>query len=347
MISECQAAREFVARAAVKCYYTGMNRLFYGDSFDPWRNLAAEEAMFDEPGEGMTLYLWQNANTVVIGRNQNAWRECRVSLLEEEGGKLARRTTGGGAVYHDLGNLNFTFVCSRERYDLARQTGVILEAARMLGVPARFTGRNDLVTEDGAKFSGNAFRFTKTSAMQHGTLLVCVEMDRLARYLAPSPEKLRAKGVESVRARVRNLAEYGANITVDAVRQAVAEAFCQAYGTYETHVLDCLDQEKIAKLYERNASWNWRLGATPQFDISLETRFPWGSVELFLDVEAGAVRRAAVYSDAMDEAFIARIAPALTGARLEGGALAERVRALSDNMELMEDIGAWLLEKSF
>ena len=338
----------FIARLAAGWYDARMNRLFEGDSYDPWRNLAAEEAMFDEPGAGMTLYLWQNANTVVIGRNQNAWRECRASLLEEEGGKLARRTTGGGAVYHDLGNLNFTFVCERERYDLARQMGVILDAVRALGVPARFTGRNDLVTEEGTKFSGNAFRFTKTSAMQHGTLLVCVEMDKLARYLAPSPEKLRAKGVESVRARVQNLADYGAHITVSAVRRAVSEAFCGCYGAYETRAVADLDQAKIAKLYERNASWEWRLGATPQFDLSLETRFPWGSIELFLDVEAGAVRRAAAYSDAMDEAFIARIAPALIGARLEGGALAARLRTLeTENMELAADIGTWLSGKSF
>lgn len=304
--------------------------------------------MFDEPGAGMTLYLWQNANTVVIGRNQNAWRECRAALLGEEGGKLARRTTGGGAVYHDLGNLNFTFVCEKDAYDLARQTSVILEAARALGVPARFTGRNDIVTEDGAKFSGNAFRFTKASAMQHGTLLINVEMDKLARYLAPSPEKLRAKGVESVRARVKNLSEYGAHITVDSMREAVSAAFLREYGPYETLAVKDLDEAKIQRLSERNASWEWRLGATPQFDISLETRFPWGSLELFFDVEAGRIRRSAVYSDAMDEAFIALIAPVLTGARLDGSALAKRIKTIENqNMELAADIGDWFSKKSF
>ncbi|HWQ58414.1 MAG TPA: lipoate--protein ligase, partial [Clostridia bacterium] len=324
------------------------NSFYLGDSFDPWRNLAAEEIMFDDPGEGMTLYLWQNANTVVIGRNQNAWRECRAQLLEEEGGRLARRTTGGGAVYHDLGNLNFTFACGRGLYDLARQTSVILEAVRALGVDAGFSGRNDLITADGAKFSGNAFRFSKTSALQHGTLLVAVEMERLARYLAPSPEKLRAKGVESVRARVKNLSEYGAHIKIDSVRDAVVRAFEAEYGPYEARAVRGLDEKKLASLTARNASWAWRMGATPQFDVCIETRFAWGSLEVQLCVEGGAVAHASVYSDAMDEAFVRLIAPALEGVRLEGAALAGRIQKFnSENMELAADIAAWLSSKTF
>lgn len=347
-MATCQVSNCTLARKCAVCYTALMNALYFSDSFDPWRNLAVEEIMFDAPGPGMTLYLWQNANTVVIGRNQNAWKECRAALLEEEGGKLARRTTGGGAVYHDLGNLNFSFACKREIYDFARQTSVILRAVRRLGVDAGFSGRNDLVTCDGAKFSGNAFRFTRTSALQHGTVLVDVEMGRLARYLAPSREKLRSKGVESVRARVKNLSEYGTHIKIESVREAVAEAFLEEYGAYETRALKELDGEKLARLYDRNASWEWRMGATPQFDIALETRFAWGSLELQLTVESGFVAAAEVYSDAMDEAFIRSIAPALAGARLEGGALAEEIKKIEcENFEVAADIQAWLSSKTF
>ena len=317
-----------------------MNMLFYGDSHDPWRNLAAEEVLFDAPGAGMTLFLWQNANTVVIGRHQNAWRECRASLLEAEHGKLARRTTGGGAVYHDLGNLNFTFVCPREQYDLARQTGVILEAVRGLGVDAAFTGRNDIVTAGGAKFSGNAFRFSKAAAMQHGTLLVSADMEKLSRYLAPSPEKLRAKGVASVRARVANLCEFGAHIDVSSVREAVRTAFLAEYGAYELREVQSLDPAKLGALYERNASWAWRMGAAPAFDVSFETRFAWGGVELMLSLRHGTVEHATCFTDAMDADLGQRVAGLLVGSVYEPAALAQRL--VDSDIPEDRDIAAWL-----
>ena len=177
-----------------------MNRLLFGTSFNPWHNLAVEEVLFGACQPGMALYLWQNRNTVVIGRNQNAWRECRMELLEADGGRLARRTTGGGAVYHDLGNLNFTFVTERAAYDLPRQLSVILSAARALGVPADFTGRNDLVTATGAKFSGNAFCFKKTGAFHHGTILIGVDKEKIVhkRDELTAIDSLKLDGIDTV-----------------------------------------------------------------------------------------------------------------------------------------------------
>ena len=136
-----------------------MNTMIRTANTDPWHNLALEECLFATPSLGPVLYLWRNQNTVVIGKHQNAWKECRTQLLEEEGGKLARRSTGGGAVFHDLGNLNFTFIMPTELYNVKRQCGVILKALRSLNIDAEFTGRNDL-TIKGAKFSGNAFRLS-------------------------------------------------------------------------------------------------------------------------------------------------------------------------------------------
>lgn len=182
-----------------------MNRFIVAQSKDPYKNLALEAWLFENGRQDVWLYLWQNQHTVVIGRNQNAWKECRLSALEADGGKLARRGSGGGAVYHDVGNLNFTFILPRDVYDLRRQLGVILAAMERLGIPARFTGRNDLVTQDGAKFSGNAFQFSAHTALHHGTILVAADMGALSQYLAPSKAKLAAKGVDSVRSRVCNL----------------------------------------------------------------------------------------------------------------------------------------------
>jgi len=172
-------------------------RIFYSEEYNPWYNLALEEYLIDRVEEDeIILYLWQNEHTVVIGRNQNAWKECRCSKLEErDGGYLARRLSGGGAVYHDLGNLNFTFLMERDDYDLHKQLSVILDAVKKLGIEAEFSGRNDL-TAQGKKFSGNAFYFGTDKAYHHGTILYDTEIEPLLEYLSVSSEKIKTKGIE-------------------------------------------------------------------------------------------------------------------------------------------------------
>lgn len=258
------------------------------DQYDPWHNLSLEEALLDsiKPGEAL-LYLWQNHNTVVIGRNQNAWKECRWKELEEDGGKLARRLSGGGAVYHDRGNLNFTFVMSKELYNLEKQLDVILQAVRSLGVEAKFSGRNDILAE-GQKFSGNAFYSTPKAAFHHGTLLVDVDFSRLGRFLNVSQDKMKAKGVTSVKARVVNLASLNKAITIESIANAMHESFIDHYG--QTRVL--ADEDIPADLnayYDRYASWEWRYGRTPEFDVIYDTRFEWGGIELGFTMKDGKV----------------------------------------------------------
>lgn len=318
------------------------NCIIIGDSFDPWRNLAVEALLFEtlEPGDTV-LYLWQNENTVVIGRHQNAWQECRVKLLEDEGGRLARRSTGGGAVFHDLGNLNFTFVMPRERYDVARQLEVIRRAVGAFGVETAFTGRNDLVLAGtGAKFSGNAFRFSGAVGMHHGTVLIDVDMDRLGRYLVPGKDKLKAKGIESVRSRVCNLAGINPQITVDGMREALIGAFEAEYGAAKRMAAADLDQARLQALEALYGSWDFRLGKALPFDATLSTRFEWGGVTLEMSLRHGTIEAARVYSDAMDEAVIDRIAPALSGVRYENEALAGALRAL--NTPMTDDLARWL-----
>ena len=148
----------------------------HSESFDPYYNLAIEEVLLESVQQGESiLYLWQNAATVVIGHNQNPWKECRVGHLEEDNGHLARRLSGGGAVYHDIGNLNFTFLCSDKDYDLKKNLSVIVEACRANGIAAEISGRNDILVQ-GCKFSGNAFYHTHGNSYHHGTLMVNVDV---------------------------------------------------------------------------------------------------------------------------------------------------------------------------
>jgi len=320
-------------------------------TLDPWWNLAVEEYLLGRVREGeCILYLWQNQNTVVIGRNQNAWRECRAELLESEGGKLARRLSGGGAVYHDEGNLNFTFLVRREDYNLDRQLEVILSAVKSLGIGAEKSGRND-ITADGRKFSGNAFYFAGTSAYHHGTILVSTDFEKLTRYLQVSKEKISGKGITSVRSRVVNLTELDPSVTVDKVAEALAEAFAIVYGCTPAtgDGSEDIDPGEVRKLREKYASWEWRYGQTPRFDITLETRFPWGGIEMGLNLKNGKVISSKVYSDAMDEAFIGMLPDVLAGCPFSFRNLADRIRSSfssASNREMAIDIAAWLEAKA-
>ena len=289
--------------------------LLEGTQFDPYYNLAVEERLLDTVDAGCCiLYLWQNRSTVVIGKNQNAFAECRTSLLEEEGGVLARRLSGGGAVYHDLGNLNFTFVMPSEDYDLQRQSDVILTACQSLGIPAEKSGRNDILA-DGKKFSGNAFYRGKRASYHHGTLLVAADLEKLGRYLTPPRAKLEAKGAKSVRSRVANLREFVPGLTVEQLKGALAEAFSLVYGL-PVGTMAAPDGNAVEALRQRNASWEWNYGSRPLCTAQAEGRFPWGGAELLVTVTEGRIADIKVYSDAMDETLAEVLEGALRGRKM-------------------------------
>lgn len=297
-----------------------------GEGFDPCRNLAIEEYLTETAEEGTCiLYLWQNKHTVVIGRNQNAWQECRTTELERDGGHLVRRLSGGGAVYHDLGNLNFTFAVRTPDYDLRRQQSVIVEACRLLGVPAEISGRNDILS-GGRKFSGNSFYSHHGHSFHNGTLLINVDMANLGKYLAPSQAKLESKGVSSVRSRVVNLSELAPGLTVDAVAEAMLAAFQTVYGlpVQTLHEAE-LDAQELARRTARFADYTWVYGKSMPLSFSCAQRFSWGEVTLALAVENGVCADAAVYTDALDEGFAAPLSDALRGCRFAVDALCARV----------------------
>ena len=310
--------------------------LYEGIGFDPHYNLAVEQYLLESVKDRCILYLWQNENTVVIGRNQNPWKECRTTLLSQEGGRLARRLSGGGAVFHDLGNLNFTFLLPQEDYDVDRQLSVIREAVSALGIRAEKSGRNDVLAE-GRKFSGNAFYKNGRQAYHHGTLLVDVDMEKLGRYLSPSKAKLQAKGVDSVRSRVVNLKELNPHVDIPSLKEALAQAFAQVYGMpLERMTAGDLDPVAIEALATRNRSWEWNFGHKMPFTWEQDGRFPWGEVQICLDINEGRIRWAKIYSDSMDCHWVSEAEQALAGCQFDRQALEKALEQISVREELLQ-----------
>ncbi len=318
-----------------------IGRLVQSSCFDPWYNLAIEEYLLNHVPKGeVIMYLWQNDNTVVIGKHQNAWKECACEALESEGGRLARRLSGGGAVYHDLGNLNFTFVMDRNLYDLDCQLQVLLQAVRSLGIKAEFSGRNDLVVE-GMKFSGNAFCFKSKTAFHHGTLMIDMNFEKLARYLQVSGGKFAAGGIDvpSVRSRVVNLASLNPGITIDSVKQSLIKSFKALYGNLAEEIDARFPEQILRMLYEKYASWEWRYGETPLFEISFDHKLAWGRIELGLRVEDGVIKNAPIYSDAMDCDLIEELSAALQGIPFKKDAMIAAATGISGDMAKRDRVG--------
>ena len=318
------------------------------DCTDPYRNLAAEEYLTMNAEEGvMTLYLWQNAHTVVIGKNQNPWRECDVEAIKRDGVYLARRISGGGAVYHDMGNLNFTFAARDGLYDIGRQTDVILAACRLLGINAEKTGRNDL-TADGRKFSGHAYFSSRGFNYHHGTIMMDVKAGDLSKYLNVPDSKLKSKGIASVRSRVTNLRDHIAEplrsaqtpVLIEAMQDAMIHAAAAEYGCPAEHAgLPEIPQ----KLLDKYASEEWRLGTRIPFEKEIIHRFGWGEAEVQLAMKGEYIEACRIYSDSLETEIFGTLQQLLTGIKYD----AETIRqiALTQGMpenaaELLEYIAA-------
>ena len=313
-------------------------QVYISEGTDPYENLAIEQELFNTtPADCCTLYLWQNANTVVIGRNQNAWAECQCALLEQEGGKLARRPSGGGAVFHDLGNLNFTFLCATEHYNVEKQLSVIQTACRLAGIKAELSGRNDIVAQ-GRKFSGNAFYNAKGKSLHHGTILVTADRERIGRYLTPSRAKLRTKSVKSVKSRVINLSELCKDLTCDTMKQHMLTAFEQIYGLSVTY-RQSLNTQRIAALASSFADWNYRYGSPIPLSVSAKDRFSWGEIEIQIDVKDGIIRTAKVYTDSMDWSLSSQIENALSGRLLKPDVIRDALASIL-TPSLAEDVNS-------
>lgn len=316
-------------------------RLVTTESVNPWHNLALEKLLYTTCGQEVILFLWQNDNTVVIGRNQNVWKECALDLMERDHVVLARRESGGGAVFHDLGNLNFTFISPLSVHDVPKQLGVIQSAAARFGIETDYSSRNDLVIRlNGGKFSGNAFQRNVTHALHHGTILINADTEKAALYLTPPARKIEAKGIDSVRSRICNLKTIETRISVSGMIEALMSVFEDTYGKAEKQCPFVTTDPRLSEYESILASWDWRIGKTPAFNLTLENRFSWGGIEILLNVKRGIISEAVVYSDALDETLAGRIASALQGLPLAGREISAGLASL--NGPGAEDLATWV-----
>ena len=330
-------------------------KIFVADQFDPWFNLATENWIFnDMDPEYHVLVLWRNSETVVIGRLQNPWTECRTKKMEEDGVKLARRQSGGGAVFHDLGNTNFTFMSSKESYDKNANNQIITAALKRFDIEAYPNGRNDIVvdTKEGVrKISGSAFKLNIDRSFHHGTLLIDANLSKLATYLNPDKKKLESKGIQSTRARLINLKELNPSLNHDNLCEAIREEFCQYYNSQcEVEVLDYAYLKTVPQLnkyYEELKDWDWVFGRTPQFNHQFETRFPWGGVEVHLNSNKGIIEEAKIFSDSLFPPLIEAFMNTLVKTAYDGSVILGQLNSLKknypDHQGEISDFSSWLI----
>lgn len=274
-------------------------KVYLSESFDPKFNLSVEEwLMKSTDSKEVVLFLWQNENTIVIGRNQNPYKECDIKRLSEDSTQLIRRLSGGGAVYHDRGNLNFTFIAGDENYDIERNMKVILNGISKYGIYGYFTGRNDLMVEE-RKFSGNAFINHNGMNCHHGTLLVDVDLDKLSRYLTVSPLKLESKGIDSVVSRVMNLKEISPEITIEGLKDALIISFNELYKTKSQIITLNEKAIDLTTYLEKYHSWEWNYSESPDFSIAIEEKFSWGIFEIHLELSGGKIKKCKIFTDAI------------------------------------------------
>ena len=284
-------------------------RIFRTAETDIHFNLATEKYLIEAFNPASTvLFLWQNSPTVVIGRYQNPWEECKLGNLEKDGVTLARRCSGGGAVYQDLGNICFTLITPVEKANKAKNFTVVLKALESMGIKAQLSGRNDILVE-GRKVSGSAFQTTCGRFCHHGTMLISTDLTKLPNYLTPNQKKLENHGVKSVSSRVAKLSDFLPSATTELFATCMAEAFNEVFREATEFSKQCpiefitkeklMDYPEFRQSFETFSSKAWNFGKCPTFTDKLSGRLPCGVVTFYLTVKKGCITAASVSTDAL------------------------------------------------
>ena len=307
-------------------------------SQDPFFNLAFEEYILVNRRDGEYLLLWQNDNTSVIGLNQNAEAEINRAFVEKHGIHVVRRGTGGGAVYHDLGNLNYSFITDEgdaERQTMERFTRPIVEALRALGLQAEASGRNDILV-DGRKVSGTAQRVARNRILHHGTLLFDSDASMVAGALNVDPEKFRSKSAQSVRSRIGNIRSFlKEDMDLPAFWSYLKTALAGSGLVQES--LSPEELKEVCALREsKYNTWEWNFGKSPKYNMTNKRYWPGGGLEVQADVAGGEITEIRFYGDFLAVQDMAEVTEALRGCPFR----AEDVAAVLDKFQLDQFFGA-------
>lgn len=297
-------------------------------------NMAAEEYILKHFSEDVFM-LWQADKTVLIGKNQNTRKEIDMNYVEENDIAVIRRLSGGGAVYNDLGNTNFAFISTDSGDSFAnfkKFTKPIIDLLISLGVPAEFSGRNDLLA-DGKKFSGNAQFKHKNRLLHHGTLLFSSNMEQLGKALSPDMLKFKSKGIKSVKSRVTNISEHlSEEMTVETFMDLANNHILKTFPGSHTYSFSDEDLIAIRKIEEeRFANWNWNFGASPKYDFMNQEKFPGGLVEVNLQVKDGIIKSAKIFGDFFSQNEISDIEESLENIKHESNSIRDVLSAFDLN----------------
>lgn len=305
------------------------------DSTSPYHNLATEEYLLQRTTDNVFM-LWQNDNTIVIGRHQNTAAEINQEYVDSHHVNVVRRQTGGGAVFHDIGNLNFSFIQNIEpgskEIDFLKYLQPIVDALQSLGVPAEFSGRNDLVI-DGKKISGNAMMFYENRVLEHGTLLFASQMADVANALKVDPSKFDDKAVKSVRSRVTNISEHLPRpMTVLDFKDYLMDYIMKQNQMSELQNLTPEEETVIHQLVENKyQTWEWNYGKSPEYSMNKKIRTTGGTVQVVADIREGHIRDMQFFGDFFGEKDPQELIDQLTGIRINKQSIADALRDTNIN----------------
>ena len=290
---------------------------------DPRINLAIEEyaLKYLDLSESYLLF-YINEPSIIIGKNQNTIEEINTAYVEEQNIHVVRRLSGGGAVYHDKGNLNFSFITKDDGesfHNFKKFTEPVVQALEKLGVKAEMSGRNDIIASDGRKISGNAQFSIRGRMFSHGTLLFDSEIDSIVSALKVKKDKIESKGIKSVRSRVANISEYlEEKITIEHFRELLLRNIFDGIEQVPTYELKEDDWKKINEIsQERYKNWDWNYGKSPKFNYQHSHRFPVGQIDVRLEVQKGSIHNCKIYGDFFGVDDVEEVEQALIGTRYE------------------------------